>query len=158
MLDCRQVDWESQEGDDWDYFTAGYEDGFDQGCQALFDLSPDGSLYDEDTEYTSLDCPTPDAYDADYPTDVPDDPETEGYDLGFEAGCDAIFDDVVLSYELYYGEDAYTADDCKAQGLVEAPSNAGSLGWRRNGRPERRLPTRHCADSSSSRSVPPQAR
>jgi hypothetical protein len=122
-LDCRQVDWENQEGDDWDNFTFGYEDGFDQGCQALFDLSPDGSLYDGDSEYTSLDCPTPDAYDADYPSDVPDDPETEGYDLGFEAGCDAIFDDVVLSYELYYGEDVFTADDCKAQGLVGAPSN-----------------------------------
>ena len=63
-IDCRQVDWENQEGDVWDDFTWGYEDGFDQGCQALFDLSPDGSLYEGDSEYTSLDCPTPDAYDA----------------------------------------------------------------------------------------------
>jgi hypothetical protein len=121
-LDCRSVDWENQEGDVWDEFTVGYESGFEEGCEALFDLSPDGSLYEGDTEYTSFDCPTPDVFDAGYPADVPDDPEAEGHDLGFEDGCDALFDDVALSYELYYGEDAYTADDCKAQGGVAAPS------------------------------------
>lgn len=139
-LDCRQVDWENQEGDDWDTFTFGYEDGFDQGCQTLFDLSPDGSLYEGDTEYTSLDCPSPDAFDADYPADVPDDPETEGYDLGFEAGCDAVLDDVALSYELYYGEDAYSADDCKAHGRVAAAPEPTPSDGRGTGDPTRDCP------------------
>jgi hypothetical protein len=115
-LDCRQVDWDSEEGGVWDEFTSGYESSFDEGCQTLFDLTPNGSLYEDDTEYTDLDCPSADVSNADKPTDVPDDPENEGRDLGFEDGCDAIFDDVALSFELYNGDESYTADDCKAEG------------------------------------------
>src|SRR4051794_25720739 len=39
-LDCGQVDWENQQGEAWDSFVSGYEDGFEQGCEALFELSP----------------------------------------------------------------------------------------------------------------------
>ena len=128
-LDCRAVDWENEEGSVWDEFTSGYEAGFDEGCQALFDLSPDGSLYEGDTEYTNLDCPSGDVSNADKPVDVPDDPESEGNDLGFDDGCDAIFDDVALGFELYHGDQAYTADDCKAQGgSAAAPADPYSDG------------------------------
>jgi hypothetical protein len=114
-LDCRASDWENEEGTIWDEFTSGYETGFDEGCTALFDLSPDGSLYEDDSEYTTLDCPSSDVSDADKPLDVPDDPEGEGYDLGFEDGCNAIFDDVALTFELYHGDQSFTADDCQAE-------------------------------------------
>lgn len=115
-LDCRQADWDNEEGGVWDEFTSGYETGFDEGCQALFNLTPNGSLYEDDIEYTELDCPSADVSNADKPADVPDDPESEGHDLGFDDGCDAIFDDVALTFELYNGNESYTADDCKAQG------------------------------------------
>jgi hypothetical protein len=139
-LDCRAVDWENEEGSVWDEFTSGYEAGFDEGCQALFDLSPDGSLYEDDTEYTSLDCPSADVSEADKPVDVPDEPESEGSDLGFDDGCDAIFDDVALGFELYHGDRAYTADDCKAQGgLAGAPAGPDSDG-RDGGDPSRDCP------------------
>jgi PASTA domain len=127
-LDCRQADWDNQEGDVWDEFTVGYESGFADGCDALFGLSPDGSLYEGDIEYTSADCPDPDALGADYPADVPDDPEAEGTDLGLEDGCDAIFNEVALSSELYHGEDVYTADDCKVQAGVIAASHPSPPG------------------------------
>lgn len=115
-LDCRPVDWDNEEGAVWDEFTSGYETGFDEGCQALFDLTPDGSLYEDDTEYSSLDCPGADVSNSDKPGDVPDDPESEGHELGFVDGCSALFDDVVLTFELYNGDQSYTADDCQAQG------------------------------------------
>jgi hypothetical protein len=83
-LDCRAADWDSEEGAVWDEFTAGYETGFDEGCRALFELTPNGSLYEGDTEYTDLDCPSADVSNADKPGDVPDDPESEGHDLGFD--------------------------------------------------------------------------
>lgn len=46
-------DWENREGDDWDSFTASFAVGAGEGCEALFSLSPDGSLYGGDTEYTA---------------------------------------------------------------------------------------------------------
>jgi hypothetical protein len=125
-LDCRQVDWENREGDNWDAFTASFSDGFNDGCATLFDLSPDGSLFDDtDYEYSDIDCRSlepsdPDsAYVAEVSGDVPDDPEGQGYDAGFEDGCNAVFEDNSV-FELYHGQDAYTADDC----LAEQPSTA----------------------------------
>jgi hypothetical protein len=37
-IDCRQVDWEGQEGDAWDEFNSRFIDGYADGCTALFDL------------------------------------------------------------------------------------------------------------------------
>ena len=117
-VDCRQVDWENQAGDVWDAFSSSFTDGFTDGCGALFDLSPDGSLYESDTEYTVTDCenlePSDAADEGDLPTDVPDDPETDGYDLGVQSGCNALFDDEGID-ALFYGNDAYNAEDCAAQ-------------------------------------------
>ena len=62
--------------------------------------SPDGSLYEDDVEYTAIDCQNEnpgDASDAsDIPTDVPDDPEGAGMDVGELDGCTAMFDNGVL--------------------------------------------------------------
>jgi len=94
-VDCRQVDWENYEGDAWDGFSVAYADGFNEGCERLFALSPDGSLYAEDYEYTTVDCTNlePDVSDeADLPVDVPDFPDSTGTELGVAAGCRAVFD------------------------------------------------------------------
>jgi hypothetical protein len=68
-LDRRQVDWEDQEGDLRDNFSTAYSDGFNAACDALFDLSPDGSLYVGDTEYTNVDCTNLEPDPADAPTE-----------------------------------------------------------------------------------------
>ena len=47
-VSCAQVDWENKEGSGWEAFSEAYDSGFDDGCQALFDQSPDGSLYEDD--------------------------------------------------------------------------------------------------------------
>jgi hypothetical protein len=76
-VDCRQVDWENQQGPDWDSFSDAYASAFDDGCQALFGTSPDGSLYEDDYEYTAIDCqnlnPGDGSSASDLPGDVPDD-------------------------------------------------------------------------------------
>jgi hypothetical protein len=107
-VDCSQVDWENQEGPAWEDFSDAYSTGFDDGCQALFDQSPDGSLYEDDTEYTASDCQD----------EVPDDPDSTGTELGTLDGCQSVFenDDVT---SLNYGSDFYTESDCP---IAFAPS------------------------------------
>ena len=77
-IDCAQLDWEDQEGTAWELFNEAYTIAFDDGCQALFDDSPDGSFYEDDYEYTVDDCQSFNPGDAmslsDVPDDVPDDP------------------------------------------------------------------------------------
>jgi hypothetical protein len=116
-LDCRQTDWENQEGDDWDNYHDRFEDGFSDGCDALFNVSSDGSLYDDTQyEYTSTDCLDQDPGDGSdsAPADLPDDPEQQGYDDGFDAGCQAVFDAAGTDV-LYSGQDEFTVDDCTSQ-------------------------------------------
>lgn len=114
-LDCRQVDWKNQEGDEWDGYADAYEQATDEGCAALFGETRDGSLYLDDTEYTRLDCVTSFPAEAadDPPSDVPDDFESEGARAGFDAGCEALFDLVGVT-ELYWGRTYYTVDNCLA--------------------------------------------
>jgi hypothetical protein len=114
-VSCAQVDWENQKGPAWEAFDEAYTTGFDAGCDALFDQSPDGSLYEDDTEYTALDCQNENPGDAssgsDVPSDAPDDPEAAGTELGELDGCTALFDNgVVLS--LNHGTDTWTDADC----------------------------------------------
>lgn len=123
-VDCRQTDWDNQEGDDWEAFADAYEAGFDAGCEDLFDLSPTGALYADDREYTDLDCPSaPDPADANLPTDVPDDPDAAGDELGQADGCEAAFDDNGVSV-LSYGAPHYTVADCEGAGAGTKNSTA----------------------------------
>jgi hypothetical protein len=99
-LDCRQVDWENQEGDDWDAYTSSYSQGFSDSCGSVFDAVGE-SVYDEDptdpysapTEYTRADCSLLDSGPQNVPPDVPDDPRGEGYNEGVSEGCQALFDE-----------------------------------------------------------------
>jgi hypothetical protein len=114
-VDCAQVDWEKQEGPAWEAFDEAYDLAFDDSCRTLFDSSPNGSLYENDTEYTVDDCwnlnPVDAAEASDIPTDVPDDPESAGTEIGELDGCQSLFEqDGVLS--LNYGPDSITEDDC----------------------------------------------
>ena len=124
-VDCRQVDWENQEGDGWDAFNASYSTGFDTGCEDLFNQSPDGSFYEDDYEYTVDDCHSLNPGDAsnasDVPSDVPDDPESAGDEVGQLDGCAALFvESGVLS--LNHGTDSYTEADCPvAAGVPPEP-------------------------------------
>lgn len=140
-IDCRTVDWENQEGDEWDAFSSAFEDAYTTGCEALFDLSPDGSLHEDGTEYSNVDCPaTADAAD-DPPPDVPDDPAAAGEETGFDAGCQALFDDAGIT-ELYHGTDTFTAEDCQDTNPHRAvPASSGSTN-----RPQRRSTPRAAKD------------
>jgi hypothetical protein len=114
-VDCAQVDWENQEGAQWDAFNEAYQSWFDDGCQALFDESPTGSLYEDDVEYTAVDCqnenPGNAAEASDVPTDVPDDPEGAGTELGELEGCQALFENQSV-FSLNYGTDSITEAEC----------------------------------------------
>ena len=114
-VDCAQVDWSNQEGAQWDAFNDAYQSSFDDGCQELFDQSPNGSLYEDNVEYTVIDCQNEnpgDAADAsDVPTDVPDDPEGDGANLGELDGCQALFENQSVT-SLNYGTDSITEADC----------------------------------------------
>lgn len=114
-VDCSQVDWSNQEGPQWEAFSDAYRSSFDDGCEALFDQSPNGSLYEDDYEYTALDCQNENPGDAsnasDVPTDVPDDPEGAGSELGELDGCQALFENQGVT-SLNYGTDSITEDDC----------------------------------------------
>lgn len=126
-VDCAQVDWENQEGAQWEAFDDAYRTGFDVGCEQLFDQSPNGSLYEDDTEYTAVDCQNETPGDASegsaVPGDVPDDPEDAGTELGQLDGCQSLFEqDGVIS--LNYGETSYTEDDCPVGGVAAAPSRS----------------------------------
>lgn len=70
-VDCAQVDWDNREGPDWEDFSSGYSDGFDDGCEALFDESPTGVLYEDDDEYSVFDCRLENPGDASMASDVP---------------------------------------------------------------------------------------
>jgi hypothetical protein len=114
-VDCAQVDWENHEGPDWEAFDEAYDLGFDDACRMLFDSSPNGSLYENDSEYTVDDCwnlnPVDAAEASDVPTDVPDDPESAGTEVGELDGCQSLFEEEgVLS--LNYGPDSITEDEC----------------------------------------------
>lgn len=113
-LNCRQVDWENQEGEDWESFSTAYSTGWDEGCEEAFSLSPDGTLHSEDDQqFTTLDCPSAeDPPFTDVPSEVPDDPEAVGQELGVHDGCVSVFEDLSLSGELYYGDDVFSANDC----------------------------------------------
>jgi hypothetical protein len=114
-LDCRQVDWENQEGEDWDLFNEAYATGWDEGCDEAFTNSPDGSLYYDEEEFTSTDCQLNnpgDATSSDIPPDVPDDPESEGEDLGITDGCTSAFEDLSYDGSLYYGDEAFDSRYC----------------------------------------------
>lgn len=120
-LDCRQTDWENQDGDEWDDYQSQFDNAVDEGCDAVF--TSHLSLYDNDQEYSSLDCASisaPDAAD-DVPGDVPDDPSSAGSEAGFDAGCVALFDSVGTD-ALFYGEDSVTADDCQASNPYRSAS------------------------------------
>jgi hypothetical protein len=114
-LDCRQIDWDNQEGEDWDLFNQAYSTGWDDGCDEAFFNSPSGSLYYDSEEFTSLDCELNnpgDASGADIPIDVPDDPQSAGEDLGMTDGCMSAFDDLSLDGSLYYGDEAFDSSFC----------------------------------------------
>ena len=123
-LDCRQTDWENQEGPAWDACNEAYSSAFDDGCAQLFDTSPNGSLYEDSDEYSVVDCqsvnPGDGSADADLPSDVPDDPENVGTELGETAGCRALFDEQGVA-SLNYGTDSVTADDCPVAGDTSSP-------------------------------------
>jgi hypothetical protein len=130
-VSCAQVDWENQEGTAWESFNEAYRSGFDSGCEALFNESPDGALYEDDTEYSLLDCQNEnpgDASSADVPGDVPDDPEAAGTELGETDGCSSMFaNGTVLS--LNYGENSWTEADCPIGGAVAAPAEPSDNSW-----------------------------
>lgn len=52
-VSCAQVDWENHEGTAWEAFDAAYTSGFDAGCDALFNESPSGSLYEDERRQSS---------------------------------------------------------------------------------------------------------
>jgi hypothetical protein len=126
-VDCAQVDWENNEGAQWEDFNDGYRSGFEDGCQELFDQSPDGNLYENDVQYTATDCQDEEPGDAsdasDVPSDVPDDPQAAGSDLGELDGCQALFENEGVT-SLNYGTDSYTEDDCPIG--APAPSTSTS--------------------------------
>ncbi|WP_028066561.1 hypothetical protein [Solirubrobacter soli] len=124
-VSCAQVDWENQEGTAWEAFSDAYTTGFDDGCQALFDESPNGSLYENDDEYSAVDCQNENPGDASntsaLPDDVPDDPDAAGREAGELDGCIALFDNQAVT-SLNYGPDSWTRDDCPIGASVVAPA------------------------------------
>lgn len=114
-VSCAQIDWENQEGAAWEAFDEAYGAGFDDGCEALFDESPTGSMFEDDSEYTALDCQSENPGDgsegSDVPGDVPDGPEAAGTELGELDGCTSMFDHGTV-YSLNYGDSSWTESDC----------------------------------------------
>jgi hypothetical protein len=102
-----QEEWDNQEGEAWDLFDDAYLTGWDEGCDLVFDESPDGSLFDQGEEFTADDCYAKapyDASDSDLPIDVPDDPEYDGEELGTHDGCLAAFEDT-YDDALFWGDE-----------------------------------------------------
>jgi hypothetical protein len=100
-VDCTEINWENQEGPEWEAFTKGYSQGFRDGCIALFTIAGE-PVYDDDpyeerfvTEYYLTDCTFLEDEPQDVPFSPPPDPPSEGYDQGFADGCDALFDDAI---------------------------------------------------------------
>jgi hypothetical protein len=115
IVDCRQVDWENQEGTDWEAFGDAYLRAFDDACIALFAGSPNGSFYEDDVEYATIDCQNESPGDGseatDIPGDVPDEPEGAGTDAGELDGCQALFENQGIT-SLNYGQESITESDC----------------------------------------------
>jgi len=113
--DTAQSDWDSRVGSDWDEFAAAFETGFYDGCTALFENSPDGTLHNGSNDYEVSDCEAlvvdPEMADVELPVEVPDDIQFDGNQLGAEAGCDALFTSEGID-ELYWGTDTFTSADC----------------------------------------------
>ena len=152
FVDCRQVDWDNQEGSVWDDFDSAYQRGFDDGCDALFAISPDGYLYENDSEYTVLDCtlvrPGSAAEATDLPAEFPEEPETEGAALGALDGCQMMFSENFIS-TLSYGEDTVSDLDCESiAATVAAPPAIESAGKKS------RRGERAAAGSSCSKQLP----
>jgi hypothetical protein len=107
--------WNNQDGPDWEAFNDAYSSGWEEGCDLVFDESPDGYLYDQGDQYSADDCygnEPYDATDADVPSEVPDDPQTAGEDLGTQDGCESAFEDLPLDGVFYYGEDEIDDSVC----------------------------------------------
>lgn len=114
--DCLQSEWEYREGEGWSAFVDAFDSATTEGCESLFALTEDGMLYSDDYEFSDSDCSSisPASAEDVAPSYLPDDAESEGASLGFEAGCDAIFE--WMEYEVvYWGNDAYSVEDCYAE-------------------------------------------
>ena len=117
VVDCGQRDWDDRNGDAWEAFAAAYAEGYEDGCEELFDGSPDGSLYLDGLEYTSIDCPFVSELSleveqaASIPSEIPDAPELEGERIGRTDGCSAMLDSV--GGALYYGYDEFNETYCQ---------------------------------------------
>ncbi|MDA0168416.1 PASTA domain-containing protein [Solirubrobacter taibaiensis] len=124
VVSCAQVDWENQEGAAWDAFDAAYSSGFDAGCDALFEQSPNGSLYEDDYEYSAIDCQNENPGDgseaSDVPQEVPTDPEAAGTEVGELDGCQALFENQSV-WSLNYGTDSWTESDCPISSTAAGP-------------------------------------
>ena len=125
IVSCAQVDWENHEGTAWEDFDAAYSSGFDGGCEALFDQSPNGSLYEDDYEYSAIDCQNENPGDgseaSEVPDEVPSDPESHGTEVGELDGCRALFENQGV-WSLNYGTDSWTESDCPIGTAVAAPA------------------------------------
>lgn len=150
----RQQDWENQDGDDWFAYADGYSEGFEDGCDELFDAAG-GTLYEEELPYEvdygdyvdrgedwdEYDCERLEEDPSeDIPFDVPDDPYGVGHDAGLEDGCSAIFED---EYErTLWSEDGEEIDvgDCEL-GYVSGGYGTGGGGAGGGAAPEPAAPT-----------------
>jgi hypothetical protein len=106
--------WDNQDGQDWEAFSDGYVQGWEAGCDVVFDESPDGYLYDQGEQFAVEDCYANeplDASDADIPYEVPIDPEDEGYALGESDGCISAFE-LPIDGAFFYGPDGYNDSMC----------------------------------------------
>ncbi len=114
IVDCEQKYWDNREGDAWDSFATAYAEGYESGCSDVFDSSPDGSLYVDDYEYSSLDCDYASESDAelssDIPSEVSDSPSVAGEEAGANDGCMNLFDNV--GGMLFYGDTTYDSSEC----------------------------------------------
>ena len=127
LLDCRRVEWDAQEGEDWDAYTAGYSAGFVRACKALFALAPSGVLLEQDFaseiqgQHDEAECRNEAVSTDDPPSDPPKEPERAGERRGVKAGCNAPF--TLASQDvLFDGSQDYTAQDCLD--AVEAVSSS----------------------------------
>jgi hypothetical protein len=106
--------WDNQDGPDWEAFSEGYVDGWEAGCDLVFDESPDGYLYDQGEQFSVEDCYANepfDASDADMPYEAPLDPEDDGYALGESDGCISAFE-LPIDGAFFYGPDEYDDSIC----------------------------------------------
>jgi hypothetical protein len=106
--------WDNQDGPDWEAFNVSYLEGWEAGCDLVFDESPNGYLYDQGEQFSADDCYANepiDASDADIPYEVPLDPESDGYDLGESDGCISAFE-LPIDGAFFYGPDEYDDSLC----------------------------------------------